>query len=68
MMKRWRHFLFTIFAIPLIMIYVWIALSIIDLFKGLHFFIEIILYITFGLLWLIPGSILIKWLAKHEAK
>lgn len=67
-MKRWRHFLFTLFTIPFVIIYVWIALTIIDLLAGHYFLIDIFLYVTFGLLWLFPASIVIKWLANNEAK
>ena len=35
-MKRWRHFLFTLLTIPFVIIYVWIALTIIDLFEGVY--------------------------------
>ena len=67
-MKRWRHFLFTLFTIPFVIIYVWIALKIIDLLGGYYFLIDIFLYVTFGLLWILPASIVIKWLANNEAK
>tara|TARA_B100001758_G_C18355466_1_gene582437 strand:- start:608 stop:811 length:204 start_codon:yes stop_codon:yes gene_type:complete len=66
-MKRWRHFLVTLLTIPFLIIYVWIALAVIDLLTGYNFIIDCIIYLTMGLLWLFPASIVVKWLANNEA-
>ena len=66
-MKRWRHFLVTLLTIPFLIIYIWIAMAVADIFTGYHFIIDCIIYIIMGLFWLFPASIVIKWLANHEA-
>ncbi len=66
-MKRWRHFLVTILIVPFLAIYIWIASMVIDFLIGFNFIIDIIVYLVMGILWIIPASMVIKWLAKHEA-
>ena len=66
-MKRWRHFLVTLLTIPFLIIYIWFALIVVDFLTGYYFIVDCIIYVAMGLLWLLPASIIIKWLANHEA-
>ncbi len=65
-MKRWRHFLVTLLIVPSLVIYVWIASIIIEYLIGYHFLIDFFIYFTMGILWILPSTIVIKWLAKNE--
>ena len=66
-MKRWRHFLVTLLIVPSLAIYVWIASIIIEFLIGFHFLIDFFIYFIMGILWILPATIVIKWLAKYEA-
>ena len=66
-MKRWRHFIVTLLIVPSLVIYIWIASTIIEFLIGYHFFIDFIIYLVMGVLWILPAAIVIKWLAKYEA-
>ncbi len=66
-MKRWRHFLVTIFIVPTLAIYVWLASIILEILIGFHFLIDFFIYFILGVIWILPATIVIKWLAKHEA-
>ena len=39
-LKRWRHFVVTIFLIPFLLIYIWISSFIIDLITGKNLFLD----------------------------
>ena len=65
-MKRWRHFLVTILIVPSLGIYVWFASIILDILIGFHFLIDFLIYLVMGILWILPATLVIKWLAKHE--
>ncbi len=66
-MKRWRHFLVTILIVPSLGIYVWFASIILDFLIGFHFLIDFLIYFVMGILWILPATVVIKWLAKHES-
>ena len=66
-MKRWRHFLVTLLIVPSLAIYVWIASIIIEFLIGFHFLIDFFIYFIMGILWILPATVVIKWLAKYEA-
>ena len=40
-LKRWRHFVVTIFLIPFLLIYIWISSFIIDLITGKNLFLDL---------------------------
>ena len=60
-------FLVTLLTIPFLIIYVSDCFRVIDLLTGYNFIIDCIIYLTMGLLWLFPASIVVKWLANNEA-
>ena len=63
---RWRHLLISIMIIPYLITYTVIAIFFIDLFSEIHWFIDLIFYIIFGFLWILPGIPFVNWLANKE--
>ena len=63
---RWRHLLISIMIIPYLITYTVIAIYFIDLFSEIHWFIDLIFYIIFGFLWILPGIPFVNWLANKE--
>ena len=63
---RWRHLLISIMIIPYLITYTVIAIFFIDLFSEIHWFIDLIFYIIFGFLWILPIIPFVNWLAKKE--
>ena len=63
---RWRHLLISIMIIPYLVTYTVIAIYFIDLFSEIHWFIDLIFYIIFGFLWILPSIPFVNWLAKKE--
>ena len=63
---RWRHLLISIMIIPYLMAYTVIAIFFIDLFSEIHWFIDLIFYIIFGFLWILPSIPFVNWLANKE--
>ena len=66
-MKRWRHFIVVIGIVPLLIVYVAFFMYAFDFVTGFHWFIDWIIYILAGLLWIYPATKVIKWLADHES-
>ena len=63
---RWRHLLISIMIIPYLITYTVIAIFFIDLFSEIHWFIDLIFYVIFGFLWILPSIPFVNWLAKNE--
>ncbi len=63
---RWRHLLISIMIIPYLITYTVIAIFFIDLFSEIHWFIDLIFYIIFGFLWILPSIPFVNWLANKE--
>ena len=63
---RWRHLLISIMIIPYLITYTVIAIFFIDLFSEIHWFIDLIFYIIFGFLWIVPSIPFVNWLANKE--
>ena len=63
---RWRHLLISIMIIPYLIAYTVIAIFFIDLFSEIHWFIDLIFYIIFGFLWILPSIPFVNWLANKE--
>ena len=63
---RWRHLLISIMIIPYLITYTVIAIFFIDLFSEIHWFIDLIFYVVFGFLWILPSIPFVNWLAKNE--
>tara|TARA_B100001559_G_scaffold50533_1_gene39006 strand:- start:1752 stop:1919 length:168 start_codon:yes stop_codon:yes gene_type:complete len=52
--------------IPYLITYTVIAIFFIDLFSEIHWFIDLIFYIIFGFLWILPSIPFVNWLANKE--
>ena len=63
---RWRHLLISIMIIPYLIAYTVIAIFIIDLFSEINWIIDLIFYIIFGFLWILPSIPFVNWLANKE--
>ena len=66
-MKRWRHFVIVIGIIPTFIIYVGLFMYLFEFVTGYFWFIDWLIYILAGLLWLYPAIKVVKWLANNEA-
>ena len=67
-MRRWRHFLVAIMIVPALTAYIIIAALLADFITGVSFLIDLLYYLTVGLVWIPGASIVIKWLADNEAQ
>ena len=66
-MKRWRHLLIAIAAVPAISLYAVICMFLADYMTGLHWLLDSLFYLIAGLAWLYPAGFVVSWLARHEA-
>ena len=66
-MKRWRHLLIAIAAVPAIALYAVFCMFLADYVTGLHWLLDSIFYLAAGLAWLYPAGFVVSWLARNEA-
>lgn len=63
---RWRHLLISVLIIPYLILYTVMAIYIIDLVSEIHWLLDLVFYITFGFLWILPSILFVNWLARKE--
>ena len=66
-MKRWRHLLIAIAAVPTMALYAVFCMLLADYVTGLHWLLDSLFYLAAGLAWLYPAGFVVSWLARHEA-
>jgi len=66
-MKRWRHLLTAIFISPFLFMYALGVAYLSDFILDLHPVLDIIFFLFAGLLWLVPASKIVAWLARNES-
>ena len=64
---RWRHLLISVLIIPYLILYTVMAIYIIDLVSEIHWLLDLVFYITFGFLWILPSIPFVNWLARKES-
>mgnify|MGYP001418903001 FL=1 len=66
-MKRWRHLAVAVGIMPALALYVgamvWLSSFIIEV----HFLIDLVFFVVAGLAWIPAASVVVRWLAEHEA-
>lgn len=66
-MKRWRHLAVAVGIMPALALYVgamvWLSSFIIEV----HFLIDLVFFVVAGLSWIPAASVVVRWLAEHEA-
>ena len=66
-MKRWRHLVVAVGIMPALALYVgamvWLSSFIIEV----HFLIDLVFFVVAGLAWIPAASVVVRWLAEHEA-
>ena len=66
-MKRWRHLTVAILIVPALTSYVVVAIFLAEFLTGMFFIIDLLYYLTAGLIWIPGAALVIKWLADHES-
>ena len=64
---RWRHLLISVLIIPYLILYTVMAIYIIDLVSEIHWLLDLVFYIAFGFLWILPSIPFVNWLARKES-
>ena len=67
-MKRWRHFLVAILIVPFFFIYSMTCIYIANFITGYFWFFDLLIFLFFGVIWIIPILKIINWLANKEAR
>ena len=57
---------FPLKRIPYLILYTVMAIYIIDLVSEIHWLLDLVFYITFGFLWILPSIPFVNWLARKE--
>ena len=67
-MTRWRHLTVAVGIIPALAIYIGVMVWLSTLIMEIHFLVDLVFFVVAGLAWIPAASIVVKWLARHEAK
>ena len=66
-MTRWRHFVVAVGVVPVIVLYVWLAIWLLEFAAGIHVVIDLVIFMVAGLAWIPLAGVVVGWLAKHES-
>ena len=66
-MTRWRHFVVAVGVVPVIVLYVWLAIWLLEFAAGIHVVIDLVIFMVAGLAWIPLAGAVVGWLAKHES-
>lgn len=67
-MARWRHLAVAVGVVPALVIYISVMLWLSAFVTEIHGLIDFLFFVVAGLAWIPAASIVVKWLARHEAK
>ena len=67
-MARWRHLAVAVGIVPALIIYISAMLWLSAFVTEIHGLIDFLFFVVAGLVWIPAASIVVKWLARHEAK
>ena len=67
-MTRWRHLTVAVGIIPALAIYIGVMVWLSTLIMEIHFLVDLVFFVVAGLAWIPAASVVIRWLADHEAE
>ena len=67
-MNRWRHLTVAIGIIPALAIYIGVMVWLSTLIMEIHFLVDLVFFVVAGLAWIPAASVVVGWLADHEAE
>ena len=67
-LARWRHLAVALGVVPALIIYISAMLWLSVFVTEIHGLIDFLFFVVAGLAWIPAASIVVKWLARHEAK
>ena len=67
-MARWRHLAVAVGIVPALIIYIGAMLWLSAYVTEIHGLIDFLFFVGAGLAWIPAASVVVKWLATHEAK
>lgn len=67
-MARWRHLAVALGIVPALIIYIGVMLWLSAYVTEIHGLIDFLFFVVAGLAWIPAASVVVKWLATHEAK
>ena len=66
-MKRWRHLTVALGIMPALAIYVGVMVWLSTFIMDIHFLVDLVFFVVAGLAWIPAASVVVGWLADHEA-
>ena len=66
-MKRWRHLTVALGIMPALAIYVGVMVWLSTFIMDIHFLVDLVFFVIAGLAWIPAASVVVGWLADHEA-
>ena len=67
-MTRWRHLTVAVGIIPAMAIYIGVMVWLSTLIMEIHFLVDLVFFVVAGLAWIPAASVVVRWLADHEAE
>ena len=67
-MTRWRHLTVAVGIIPALAIYIGVMVWLSTLIMEIHFLVDLVFFVVAGLAWIPAASVVVRWLADHEAE
>ena len=67
-MKRWRHLTVALGIMPALAIYVGVMVWLSTFIMDIHFLVDLVFFVIAGLAWIPAASVVVGWLADHEAR
>ena len=67
-MARWRHLAVAVGVVPALVIYISVMLWLSAFVTEIHWLVDFLFFVVSGLAWIPAASIVVRWLARHEAK
>ena len=67
-MTRWRHLTVAVGIIPALAIYIGVMVWLSTLIMEIHFLVDLVFFVVAGLAWIPAASVVVGWLADHEAE